>query len=205
MNRQTAHTKFAPKTTCCGTQPNTTDNTEQCAQSAVPNSNTAQHAAAIDHGEHAPTDATTHDGHRAHASGWRGAAHITLHCLSGCAIGELTGLSIGVGFGWAPKASIALAIVLSFVSGYAMTLWPLLRRGLGLRSAFATIWLGEAISIGTMELVMNWVDFSMGGMRGASLLSERYWLSFIVAGAVGFLAAWPVNRWMLARNVPRCH
>ncbi|MDB5988102.1 MAG: hypothetical protein JWR16_3155 [Nevskia sp.] len=157
-------------------------------------------------GDHAPNAAhAAHAAHGAHGSGWRGAAHITLHCLSGCAIGELIGLSIGVGLGWVPNASIALAIVLSFVSGFALTLLPLLQRGLDFRTAFATIWLGEAISIATMELVMNWVDFSMGGMRGGSLLSLQYWIAFVVAGIAGFFAAWPVNRWMLSRNMQRCH
>jgi len=149
---------------------------------------------------------TPHAAHAGHGgSGWPGAASVTLHCLTGCAIGELTGLAIGVGAGWVPNLTIALAVVLSFVSGYTLTLIPMLRRGAGLLAALSTVWLGEAISIGAMELVMNAVDYQMGGMRGVSLASPRYWESFAIALVAGFVSAWPVNRWMLQRNLKRCH
>ena len=115
-----------------------------------------------------------HAGH-ARGGGWRGAASVTLHCLTGCSIGELAGIAIGVGRGWAPRRSVGVAGGLSFISGYALTLIPMLRRGFGLAAAFRTVWLGEAISIGVMELVMNLVDYQMGGMRGVSLASARYW------------------------------
>jgi hypothetical protein len=145
-----------------------------------------------------------HAGHD-QAGGWRGAASVTLHCLTGCAIGELAGLAIGVGLGWHPNVTVALAVVLSFVSGFSLTLLPMVRRGFGLLASLRTVWLGEGISIGVMELVMNIVDYQMGGMRGVSLASERYWEAFAAALVAGFLAAWPVNRWMLGRNMKRCH
>jgi hypothetical protein len=145
-----------------------------------------------------------HAGH-AHQSGWRGAASVTLHCLTGCAIGELLGLAIGVSLGWPPRLTVALAVALSFVSGFALTLLPMLRRGFGFADSFRTVWLGEVISISTMELVMNLVDYQMGGMRGVSLTSGRYWEAFALALVGGFLAAWPVNAWMLSRNMKRCH
>lgn len=153
---------------------------------------------------HHAAHGSVHAGH-AHAGGWRGAASITLHCLTGCAIGELTGLAIGVSLGWAPPATITLAVVLAFVSGFALTLAPMLRRGFGLFDALRIVWLGEVISIGVMELVMNLVDYHMGGMRGVSLASVQYWQAFTAALIGGFLAAWPVNRWMLGRNMQRCH
>ncbi|GAC1628475.1 MAG: DUF4396 domain-containing protein [Nevskia sp.] len=144
--------------------------------------------------------------HGAHGgNGWRGAASVTGHCLTGCAIGELTGLAIGVGLGFPVARTITLAVLLSFASGFALTLLPMLRRGLSIGAAFATVWLGEVISIGVMELVMNLVDYHMGGMRGVSLTSARYWEAFILAAIAGFIAAWPVNRWMLGRNMKRCH
>jgi len=145
-----------------------------------------------------------HAGHN-HAGGWRNAASITLHCLTGCAIGELIGLAIGVGLGWIPRATITLAIVLSFISGFAVTLIPMIRQGFGVLTSFRTVWLGEAISIGVMELAMNIVDYQMGGVRGVSLVSVRYWEAFAAALVAGFLFAWPVNGWMLRRNVKRCH
>jgi len=152
----------------------------------------------------APAPPEAHAGH-AHGGGWGGAASVTLHCLTGCAIGELAGLAIGVSLGWAPQLTIALAVALSFVSGFALTLIPMLRRGFGFADSFRTVWLGEVISISVMELVMNLVDYHMGGMRGVSLVSARYWEAFALALAGGFLAAWPVNAWMLSRNMKRCH
>jgi Domain of unknown function (DUF4396) len=168
---------------------------------------TSHDTATVDASCHAAhAQAAPHAAHSGHAgNGWSGAASITLHCLTGCAIGELTGLTIGVSLGWHPNFTIALAVVLSFVSGYALTLVPMLRRGAGFLTAFRTVWLGEAISIGVMELVMNVADYEMGGMRGVSLTSQRYWISFAIALVAGFLAAWPVNLWMLRRNLKRCH
>jgi hypothetical protein len=96
-------------------------------------------------------------------------------------------------------------VILSFISGFTLTLLPMLRRGFGLLSALRTVWLGEVISIGVMELVMNLVDYRMGGMRGVSLLAPLYWEAFGLALVAGYAAAWPVNAWMLARNVQRCH
>jgi hypothetical protein len=143
--------------------------------------------------------------HHHHASGWRGAAMVTAHCLLGCAIGELTGLSIGVFLGWLPRLTVSLAVLLSFVSGFALAVIPLIRSGVNFFTALDTVWLGEATSIATMEAVMNWVDWKMGGMRGVSLSSRLYWYSFAIALVGGFFGAWPVNRWMLARNIKRCH
>ncbi len=155
----------------------------------------------------APAHAAMPDAHAGHAhhGGWRGAASVTLHCLTGCAIGELAGLAIGVSLGWPPTMTVSLAVALSFVSGFALTLLPMLRRGFGLADSFRTVWLGEVISISVMELVMNLVDYQMGGMRGVSLVSARYWEAFALALLGGFLAAWPVNAWMLGRNMKRCH
>ena len=145
-----------------------------------------------------------HAGHE-HQGGLRGAISVTMHCLSGCAIGELTGLAIGVGLGWNPNTTITLAVLLSFLSGFALTLVPMMRRGFGFADSFRTVWLGEVISISVMEAVMNLVDYQMGGMRGVSLVSGRYWEAFAFALVGGFLAALPVNAWMLNRNMKRCH
>jgi hypothetical protein len=141
----------------------------------------------------------------AHAIGWKDAISITLHCLTGCAIGELTGLAIGVSLGWRPPVTIALAVGLSFVSGFALTLIPMVQRGFDFFASLRTVWIGEVISISVMEFVMNIVDYQTGGMRGVSLSSPRYWVAFALALAGGFLIAWPVNRWMLRRNLKRCH
>lgn len=115
------------------------------------------------------------------------------------------GLAIGVGQAWPVRQTIALAVALAFLCGFSLTLAPMVRRGFGLAGALRTVWLGEVISIGAMEIVMNIVDYAMGGMRGVSLASPLYWESFTLATVAGFLAAWPVNAWMLGRNMQRCH
>src|SRR5215469_14145813 len=105
-------------------------------------------AAHSHHAEHVCCDHTEHDGHHhptptahahhAHAGGWRGAASVTLHCLIGCAIGELTGLAIGVSLGWVPNHTVTLAVALSFVSGFALTLIPMVQRGFGFAASLRT-------------------------------------------------------------------
>ena len=133
-------------------------------------------------------------------------ASATLHCLTGCAIGEFIGLLTGVALGLNPWATMALATGLGFVSGFTLGLLPLLRQGMGLGQAFRTIWLGEAISIAVMELAMNFTDYHIGGVTAGSVLSLRFWLGYAAALPAGFVAAWPVNYWLLKKNLKRqCH
>ncbi|MGH8750995.1 MAG: DUF4396 domain-containing protein, partial [Burkholderiales bacterium] len=130
----------------------------------------------------------------------------TLHCLTGCAIGEWIGLVIGVCLGLNPWVTMALATVLGYVSGFTLGLWPLVKQGQSWGQAFKTIWLGEAISIAVMEIAMNFADYHMGGVQTASMLSAQFWLGYAVALPAGFLAAWPVNWWLLRSNVKQqCH
>lgn len=145
--------------------------------------------------------------HGRHATaGWRGAASVTLHCLTGCAIGEWIGLAIGVSLHWPVPWTLMLAITLAFAFGYALTLVPLLRGGMAFGAAMKVVWLGETVSIAVMELVMNVIDYSMGGMQpGMSLLSIQYWSAFVAAAFAGFLAAWPVNYWMLSSKLRNPH
>ena len=94
-------------------------------------------------------------------------AHATLHCLIGCMIGEAAGLVIGISLGWGAAATITLAVVLAYVSGFAMALLPVIKQaGLGLAAAMRVIWLGEAIAIAVMEIAMNVVDYWLGGHPG---------------------------------------
>ena len=134
------------------------------------------------------------------------ATHSTLHCLTGCAIGELAGLMIGGTLGFSPWTTMALATFLAFVSGYTLGLLPLVREGNGWLEAFRIIWLGETISIAVMELVMNFTDYHVGGVQVDSIFHLRFWLGFLLALPAGFIAAWPVNYWLLKRNVKQhCH
>lgn len=155
----------------------------------------------------APQASLNHRPHQGHSQGsnWSAAASVTVHCLTGCAIGEFIGLAIGVSLGFPVHLTITLAVALSFVSGFALTIAPMMRRGVGFKTAFQTVWLGELISISVMELMMNLIDYHMGGMRGVSMMHAQYWEAFGAAVVAGYFAALPVNKWMLSRNMKNCH
>ena len=151
-----------------------------------------------DHAHHA------HHGHGATTLGTSASA--TLHCLTGCIIGEVAGLAIGVELGLGTWPTIALATFLAYVSGFTLGLLPVMKdRGIGLAAAFRIIWIGEAVSIGIMEVVMNFVDYQMGGMGVKSALAWMFWRGLLFAVPAGFLAAWPVNYWLIKRNLKACH
>ena len=146
----------------------------------------------------------THGGHGGGA--FKTSAQATLHCLTGCVIGEVAGLMIGVSLGFSPWATIALATVLAYAAGITLGLIPVMRsRGVGLVDAFKIIWIGEVISIGVMEVVMNAVDYQMGGMTAPSIATWMFWRGIVFAVPAGFLAAWPVNYWLLKRDLKACH
>ena len=154
-----------------------------------------------DHARHA------HHAHGGHGGGaLRTSAQATMHCLTGCVIGEVAGLSIGVTLGLGLWPTIILATALAYVTGITLGLLPVMKnRGVGLMAAFRIIWLGEIISIGVMEIVMNYVDYRMGGMGAPSIASWMFWRGILVAVPAGFLAAWPVNYWLLKRDLKACH
>lgn len=159
---------------------------------------------------HHSHDAHAHLGpHHAHGAGGgplRTSAQATLHCLTGCVIGEVTGLAIGVTLGLGAWPTIILATVLAYAAGITLGLLPVMRnRGVGLIEALRIIWVGEVISIGVMEVVMNFVDYQMGGMGAPSVASWMFWRGILFAVPAGFLAAWPVNYWLLKRELKACH
>jgi hypothetical protein len=124
----------------------------------------------------------------------------TLHCLSGCAIGEVLGMVIGTAIGLSNLQTIALAIVLAFISGYLLTLWPLLRVGMNFRDASKLALAADTVSIAIMEIVDNAVMLVIPGAMDAPLSSPLFWGSLAFALAVAGVAAWPVNRWLIARG-----
>ena len=139
-------------------------------------------------------------------SAWRVSAQATLHCLTGCVIGEAAGLAIGVTLGLPVWLTITLATLLSYVSGFTLGVLPVMNnRRTSFRNAIRIIWFGEAVSIAVMELVMNLVDYRMGGMGAQSALSWMFWRGLIFAVPAGFLAAWPVNYWLIRRELKACH
>jgi len=124
----------------------------------------------------------------------------TLHCLTGCAIGEVAGMVIGTALGLGNLETIALAITLAFVSGYALTMLPLLRAGLPLGNALKLALLADTVSITIMEIVDNLVMLLIPGAMDAPLSSGLFWGSLAFSLAVAGAAAFPVLRWLIARG-----
>ena len=124
----------------------------------------------------------------------------TLHCLTGCAIGEVLGMVVGTALGLGNVATIAIAVVLAFVFGYALTMRPLLRSGLAFGAAAKLALAADTASITIMEIVDNAIMLVIPGAMAAGLASPLFWgslaFSLVVAGA----AAYPVNRWLIARG-----
>jgi uncharacterized protein DUF4396 len=124
----------------------------------------------------------------------------TAHCLTGCAIGEVLGMIIGTALGWANLPTIALAVVLAFLFGYALTSLPLLRGGLALGAVIPLAFASDTLSIGVMELVDNAFILAVPGAIDAGLSDLLFWGSLALSLVVAFAAAFPVNRWLIARG-----
>ena len=124
----------------------------------------------------------------------------TAHCLTGCAIGEVLGMIIGTALGWGNFATIALAIVLAFFFGYSLTMLPLLRSGMALAAVLPLAFAADTLSITVMEIVDNLVLLVIPGAMEAGLTSLLFWGSLAFALAVAFVAAFPVNRYLISRG-----
>ncbi|SDD17255.1 DUF4396 domain-containing protein [Auraticoccus monumenti] len=157
-----------------------------------PGHDTHQHEAAHDHGHHA--HGTPHPATRSMA------LSATLHCLTGCAIGEIAGLMIGTALGLGTGWTIALAVGLAFLAGYTLSTLPLLRAGLGVGTALGVVLAADTLSIATMELVDNTVMALVPGAMDAGLVNPVFWLAMTLALGVAFLAAYPVNLALLRRG-----
>lgn len=128
------------------------------------------------------------------------AVSATIHCLTGCAIGEVLGMVIGVALGWGNAATVALSVVLAFLFGYSMTLWPLLAGGMAFRAAAGLALASDTLSITVMEIVDNAVVLIIPGAMDAGLTSVLFWGSLALSLVVAFAAALPVNRWLLSKG-----
>ena len=151
---------------------------------------------------HAHHSHETH-GHATHETGpsvMRMAVSATLHCLTGCAIGEILGLTLATWWGWATAPSIALAVVLAFFFGYAFSMLPLVRGGLTLRKALAIALAADTLSIVVMEITDNAVMLLVPGAMDAHLADALFWGSLAFALAVAFIITLPVNRWLIIRG-----
>ncbi|MDX3660467.1 DUF4396 domain-containing protein [Streptomyces sp. ID05-26A] len=130
----------------------------------------------------------------------RQAISATLHCLTGCAIGEVLGMVIGTALGWSNLATIVLAVALAFVFGYSLTIRPVLRSGLAFKAALGVALAADTVSIAVMEVVDNAVMLLVPGAMDAGLANWVFWAALAFSLAVAFVVTVPVNRWMIARG-----
>jgi Domain of unknown function (DUF4396) len=124
----------------------------------------------------------------------------TVHCLTGCAIGEVLGIVIGTALGWSDLQTVALAVVLAFFFGYSLTSLPLLRSGMALGAVIPIALASDTVSIAIMEIVDNAIILAIPGAMEAGLGDVGFWAALAFALLVAGAAAFPVNRWLLARG-----
>ncbi|SER62907.1 protein of unknown function [Pedococcus cremeus] len=131
---------------------------------------------------------------------WSQAVSATLHCLTGCAIGEVLGLALATWWGWSNGPSIVLAIVLAFVFGYSLTIWPVLRAGLPLKAALGVALAADTVSITVMEVIDNLGMLVIPGAMEAGLTDLLFWGSLVASLVIAFVVTVPVNRALIARG-----
>jgi uncharacterized protein DUF4396 len=130
----------------------------------------------------------------------RMAATATLHCLTGCAIGEVSGLIIGKAFGLSTGVTILLAVFLAFIFGFTLSTLPLLKMGIGFLPALSVVFAADTLSIVTMEIVDNFVMIAIPGAMNSGLVSPLFWISMAISFFAAFIAAYPVNRYLLSKG-----
>jgi hypothetical protein len=128
------------------------------------------------------------------------AVSATLHCLTGCAIGEIAGMAIGTALGFSDWGTVALAVALAFLFGYTLTSIPLLRAGFAIAAVIPIALASDTFSIAVMEIVDNAIVLAVPGAMEAGLSSLLFWGSLSFALSIAFVAAVPVNRWLIARG-----
>ncbi|MFD0342868.1 DUF4396 domain-containing protein [Streptomyces sp. NPDC127117] len=157
-----------------------------------------QHDRHMDHADHA--DHATHAAHHPGGASWSMAARATLHCLTGCAIGEILGMVIGTALGWGNMPTMVLAIVLAFFFGYSLTLRSILKAGVDFRTALRVAFAADTLSIAVMELIDNGVIALWPGAMDAMLADTLFWGALAISLAVAFVVTTPVNKWMIGRG-----
>jgi Domain of unknown function (DUF4396) len=131
---------------------------------------------------------------------WRTAISATLHCLTGCAIGEVLGMVLATWWGWGDLASIALAVVLAFFFGYLLTFVGVRRAGLDVAASVRTALAADSLSILVMEIVDNAFLLAVPGAMDAGVADAFFWFALAAALAVAFVLTVPVNKWMIGRG-----
>ncbi|MEU3250860.1 DUF4396 domain-containing protein [Streptomyces sp. NPDC006997] len=155
----------------------------------------------MDHAAHHHHDAAhDHTTHGAGGASWSMATKATLHCLTGCAIGEILGMVIGTALGWGNVPTMVLAIALAFAFGYSLTLSAVLRAGLDLGAAIKVALAADTVSIAVMELVDNAIVAVTPGAMDAQLSEGLFWYALLGGFVVAFALTTPVNKWMIGRG-----
>ncbi|MER6436525.1 DUF4396 domain-containing protein [Streptomyces sp. NPDC001185] len=152
---------------------------------------------------HTGSAAPAHTHPHPHATGgvtWPTAARATLHCLTGCALGEVLGMVAGTALGWGNVPTMILAIALAFVLGYSLTLRGVLGAGVDLRTALRVALAADTLSIAVMELIDNGVIALWPDAMDAHLDETLFWGALAVSLALAFVVTTPVNRWMIGRG-----
>jgi Domain of unknown function (DUF4396) len=181
------------------------ENLQACCVGRKPQENSH-----IDHENHRDHESHAHGGHQVH-DGRHGARHeaaslnrtalmATVHCLTGCSIGEVLGMMFGTLLGWSNWPTVTLAVALAFLFGYGMTIWPLRRAGMAWSTALGLAFASDTLSMATMEFVDNVIMLVIPGAMDAGLSDPLFWGSLVVSLVLAGTAAFPVNRWLIARG-----
>jgi hypothetical protein len=131
---------------------------------------------------------------------WRTAVSATVHCLTGCAIGEVLGMVLATWWDWSNAPSILLAVVLAFLFGYLLTFTSVRRHGLGPTAAIRVAFAADTVSIAVMELIDNGFVLAVPGAMEAGLADLLFWSSLAASLALAFVITVPVNRWLIGRG-----
>jgi hypothetical protein len=131
---------------------------------------------------------------------WRTAISATLHCLTGCAIGEVLGMVIGTAFGWSTLPTVIISIALAFLFGYSLTIRPVLLAGVSLAAAIPVAFAADTVSITVMEIVDNTIVVTIPGAMNAGLANWLFWASLVLSLAIAFVVTVPVNKWLIGRG-----
>jgi hypothetical protein len=134
-------------------------------------------------------------------STWRTAVSATLHCLTGCAIGEVLGMVLATWWGWSTWPSVILAVVLAFFFGYALTMSSVLKAGLAFGAAVQVALAADTVSIAVMEVIDNLVMVTVPGAMNAGLANWIFWTALAFSLGVAFVVTVPVNRWLIGRGL----
>ena len=157
------------------------------------------------HQQHSESHAESDTSHSMEDGRVRLATSATIHCLAGCGLGEVAGVIVGVALGLTQFATLALAVSLGFVFGFALGLIPLYRAGYTTRRAFKQVLVAEGLSIAVMETFEVLVEVYTPGVMDSGLSSPIFWLGMGLALSAGFIAAWPVNYWLVGKGIRHVH